>query len=151
MKRSSRTAQLLLATLTSLTLVTFSQVTLAASVGDAPDAIQVEAAVTRNAPAQDELETSGANSPVTLLVQPPVGGTLRLTYIPDDGWRFDDHDSSLKSTEARVTPAAASQKKEDTIAKRPITVFIDGPTGYTYVWTRDQGWKFVGRITDHIK
>jgi hypothetical protein len=30
--------------------------------------------------------------------------------------------------------------------KQPLTVFIDGPSGYTYVWMRDEGWKFVGRI-----
>jgi hypothetical protein len=25
-------------------------------------------------------------------------------------------------------------------------VFIDGPTGYTYVWTVEKGWSFVGRV-----
>jgi hypothetical protein len=29
-----------------------------------------------------------------------------------------------------------------------MTVFIDGPTGFTYVWMRDQGWKYVGRLAD---
>jgi hypothetical protein len=151
MKLSNRVTRLLIATLTPLTLVTFGQVTLAATAGDSSDAIQVEAAVTRNAPAQHEQETASADSPITLLVQPPGGSTRRLTYIPDDGWKFDDRDASLKPTEARVMPAVASQQKEDAIASRPLTVFIDGPTGYTYVWTRDRGWEFVGRITDRIK
>jgi hypothetical protein len=30
----------------------------------------------------------------------------------------------------------------------PLTVFIDGPTGFTFVWMRDAGWKFVGRVVD---
>jgi hypothetical protein len=151
MKRSNRVARVLLATLTTLTCATFDQVTLAATAADSPDAIQVEAAVTRIAPAKHEQERAIENSPLTLLVQPPDGSTLRLTYIPDDGWKFDDHDASLERTEGRVTPAVASQQKEESVANRPLTVFIDGPTGYTYVWIRDQGWKFVGRITDHIK
>jgi hypothetical protein len=28
----------------------------------------------------------------------------------------------------------------------PLTVFIDGPSGYTFVWTREGAWKFVGKI-----
>jgi hypothetical protein len=28
----------------------------------------------------------------------------------------------------------------------PSVVLIDGPTGYAFVWTRDSGWKFVGRV-----
>jgi hypothetical protein len=26
----------------------------------------------------------------------------------------------------------------------PLSVFIDGPTGYTFVYVQDAGWKFVG-------
>jgi hypothetical protein len=29
----------------------------------------------------------------------------------------------------------------------PLTVFIDGPTGYTFVWTDTSGWKFVGYLS----
>lgn len=151
MKRSNRVAWLLIATLTTLTLVTFDQVTLAATGSDSPDAIQVESAVMRAAPAPHEQEMAIANSPLTLFVQPPGGTTLRLTYNPDDGWELESRDASLKPTEARIRPAVASQQKEDAIANHPLTVFIDGPTGYTYVWIRDHGWKFVGRITDRIK
>ncbi|KXU83100.1 hypothetical protein CI15_28730 [Paraburkholderia monticola] len=151
MKRSNTVARLLVATLTAVTLMTLDQVTLAATMGDSPDTVRVESTATRDAPAINEQETTTGHSPLTLLVQSPGGSTLRLTYIQDDGWKLDDHDASLEWTEGRVTPATASQQKEDAIAARPLTVFIDGPTGYTYVWIRDQGWKFVGRITDKIK
>jgi hypothetical protein len=151
MKRSNIAARLLLATLTAVTLVTVDRVTLAATMGDSPDAIRVEAEATRNAPAKHEQETAITHAPLTLLVQSPGGSTLRLTYIQDEGWKFDDRDASLERTEGRVMPAAVSQQKEDAVANRPLTVFIDGPSGYTYVWIRDQGWKFVGRITDQIK
>jgi hypothetical protein len=29
-----------------------------------------------------------------------------------------------------------------------MAVFIDGPTGYTFAWNGDSGWKFVGQISD---
>jgi hypothetical protein len=151
MKRSNIVARLLLATLTAATLVTLDRVTLAATMGDSPDTVPVEIAATRDAPAKYGQKPAITHSPLTLFVQSPGGSTLRLTYIQDDGWKFDDPDASLEWTEGRVTPAMASQQKEDAVATRPLTVFIDGPTGYTYVWIRDQGWKFVGRITDQMK
>jgi hypothetical protein len=29
-----------------------------------------------------------------------------------------------------------------------LTVFVDGPTGFTFMYVLDEGWKFVGRIAD---
>lgn len=89
-----------------------------------------------------------SGGPLTLTLLAPSGGTSRLTYIDEDGWRLDDRDASLKPTEARITPASAEPPKGASGAERPMTVFIDGPTGFTYVWMRDQGWKFVGRLAD---
>ena len=86
--------------------------------------------------------------PLTITVQSPSGGTSRLIYVDEDGWRLDERDAHLNSTEARITPASAEPQKEASASERPMTVFIDGPTGFTYVWTRDQGWKYVGRISD---
>lgn len=149
MKRSNIVARLSLAMLTILTLVNFNRVTLAATMGDSPDAARVEAAATSNAPAKDGQAVT--HSPLTLPVRSPGGSTLRLTYIQDDGWKLDDRDSSLEWTEGHITTAVAAQQREDAIANRPLTVFIDGPTGYAYVWIRDQGWKFIGRITDQMK
>jgi hypothetical protein len=137
--------------LTTLTVVTFVQVTMAASGNNGPDVIQAEAAVTRIDAAMPGKETAIADSPLTLLVQRSNGGTVRLTYVPDEGWKLADRDAGLKSAEARITPAVASQQEQDAIANHPLTVFIDGPTGYTYIWIRDGGWKFVGRITDRVK
>lgn len=33
-------------------------------------------------------------------------------------------------------------------ASDPVAVFVDGPTGYTFVWSADTGWKFVGPLGD---
>jgi hypothetical protein len=47
--------------------------------------------------------------------------------------------------------SVASQTEPESEAGQPTTVFIDGPTGYTYFWTPEIGWKFVGRVTDRIQ
>ncbi|WP_321795619.1 hypothetical protein [Caballeronia sp. J97] len=86
---------------------------------------------------------------LALTIQTPSGGTSRLIYADDDGWRLDDHDARLKPMEARITPASAEPRKEVSAGERPMTVFIDGPTGFTYVWSRDQGWKYVGKLAGH--
>lgn len=86
--------------------------------------------------------------PLTLTVQTPSGKTSRLIYADEDGWRLDDRDARLKPTEARITQASAEPQKEASASERPMTVFIDGPTGFTDVWMRDQGWKYVGRLAD---
>ena len=103
------------------------------------------AATADNADAQP---ISVGGGPLTLTVKTPSGGTSSLTYVDQDGWRLDDSDARLKPNEARLTPASAEPQQEASAAERPMTVFIDGPTGFTYVWVRDQGWKFVGRLSD---
>jgi hypothetical protein len=49
----------------------------------------------------------------------------------------------------------SAQALEDAATERdareymdPLSVFIDGPTGYTFTWTGEGGWKFAGRISD---
>ena len=45
-----------------------------------------------------------------------------------------------------TTPARPP--KEATPGDEPLTVFIDGPSGFTFVWYRESGWKFVGKVSD---
>src|ERR1700730_2989894 len=143
MKRLHIAVVVFVATLTTLTLAIFSQPALAAAGCECPDATPIETAAVRNAPAPRATQAASANSTLTLLVQTPVGSAFRLVYVPNDGWKLDDPDARLKPAEGRVKPAAVAQQEEDPAANRPMTVFIDGPTGYTYIWIRDQGWKFV--------
>jgi hypothetical protein len=86
--------------------------------------------------------------PLTLTLQTPSGGTSRLTYVNEDGWRLEDRAVPLKQDEARITPASMERQQGEAKSERPMTVLIDGPTGFTYVWVADQGWKFVGRLSD---
>jgi hypothetical protein len=43
--------------------------------------------------------------------------------------------------------AAHAATREQTGAD-PLAVFVDGPTGYTFVYTAENGWKFVGYLSD---
>jgi len=38
--------------------------------------------------------------------------------------------------------------EEVTPGDEPLTVFIEGPSGFTFVWYRESGWKFVGKVSD---
>ena len=85
------------------------------------------------------------NSQLTLTVVGPLGAQYHLVYAAGQGWQFVDVPSrsaivKVKS-DGTVAPLAAATSGEI----RPQTVFIDGPTGYTFVWA-EGGWKFVGNI-----
>jgi len=75
-----------------------------------------------------------------------------LAYSPDGGWRMHiGWDAQAKSDAARPIKAVAMQPAQHgdaPLSERPLTVFVDGPTGFTYIYLFDQGWKFVGRIAD---
>ena len=134
MKYSTRFVRLFIAATATLTLATFARTCAAAGGVECADGVQVEPA---------------AASPLTLVVQSASGGTSRLTYVENDGWRLDDPDASPKPGEVRLTPVAT--QPEEPGAKQPLTVFIDGPSGLTYIWVRDEGWKFVGRIAERSR
>ncbi|MET3232624.1 UNVERIFIED_ORG: hypothetical protein ABIC54_004832 [Burkholderia sp. 1263] len=141
MKRLNRCAALLTATVVALAFATHGAVTFAATAA-------------RGAATPCEAQTGSAQSspgPLTLLVDPPEGGTLRLTYVPLDGWKLDTANGASTQAEGRVSPVGASRLKEKRAASEPMTVFIDGPSGFAYVWTQDRGWKFTGRVTDRIR
>ena len=150
MKRSNRSLGLLIATLISVTAATFGQVTFAAAAtgAECSKAKPTKAAVTYGAPLSPEKQTAINGSPLTLFIKAPTGNTFRLVYRDDNGWRFADRAVGPKPTEAALTPTAMPQSEESSAVDEPLTVFIDGPTGFTFVWMRDAGWKFVGRVVD---
>ena len=86
--------------------------------------------------------------PWTVFIDAPTRSTFRLVYVPDEGWKFADRAVGHKATVAALIPTAMSRSDEGSAADEPLAVFIDGPTGFTYVWMRDTGWKFVGRVAD---
>jgi hypothetical protein len=96
---------------------------------------------------------AGNRSPLTLYLEDPYGKALQLVYVEGPGWRYErpkSRDSSATSFFRKIAlwsvpsaPVATDVVQSD----EPLTVIIDGPTGYTYVWSRDGGWKFVGALS----
>lgn len=89
-----------------------------------------------------------ANSPVTLRVETPTGDTAQLTYRPAQGWNAAGEIVDVGQSKAGFAPHGAAMQDDPTKPGRNESVFIDGPTGYTYVWNRTKGWTFVGRLID---
>lgn len=92
-------------------------------------------------------EKSCNATPLTMAIESPSGKLSRLTYCPGSGWQFDEEPEGKT---VNVAPIATAQAQPEE-AKEPMTVFIDGPTGYTYVWVLDKGWKFVGRVAEQSR
>jgi hypothetical protein len=93
-------------------------------------------------------------SPLTLYIEGPNGTVLQLVYVEGAGWKYGrpkSHGNAGSSLSRKIalwsmTPAPVA--KDVAQNDEPLTVFIDGPTGFTYVWSRDGGWKFVGTLSD---
>jgi len=91
----------------------------------------------------------GLATPLTLHLEDASGNAVRLVHLPGIGWQYDREaraaDSPLQKTAlpTTVTPSAGTSGDD-----APLTVFIDGPSGFTYVWNRDDGWTCVGRLVD---
>jgi hypothetical protein len=71
-----------------------------------------------------------------IFITGPRGEPAMLTYSGENGWRSH----AGWNPRDRSKPAQAPDK--------PLTVVMDGPTGHTFVYTQQEGWKYVGRIAD---
>lgn len=96
-------------------------------------------------------KTQGA--PLTLLLSGPKGEHSTLVYSADSGWRMQpgwNVKADVAASGSRLTPVAmpigSEAPAEAPTQARPLTVFLDGPTGFTFVYVADEGWKFVGQL-----
>jgi len=102
-------------------------------------------------------QASTQGAPLTLLLRGPTGDPSTLVFSADAGWRLNrgwasvakttrgDGMFQMMKTAMKSPPVPAD---EQPAVARPLTVFIDGPTGYTFMYSFDQGWKFVGQIAN---
>ena len=145
------------AALTGLALAAITQVGYATDyvASETQIAALTEAPQLAPAPAIAEPRRSGRGSPLTLYLEDTNGNAFRLTHVQGTGWKYaagwKSPDSAAASMFRKVvfwsTPPARPAK-EAAPADEPLTVFIDGPSGFTFVWDREGGWKFVGKIVD---
>ena len=87
-------------------------------------------------------DAASKSAALTVTIETPAGGTAELTYRAGEGWTLEQRASVAALGFARVS---SPRPKE---IDRPMTVFIDGPTGYTYVWMPGEGWKFIGSVSE---
>ena len=136
----------LTATLAGMALAAGAQFAKAAPQADADTSISKPQVVALSQTRAAE-RAARSTAPLTMLVEDPTGNTVRLTHVPGTGWKYEPAaraESPLRKTALRAGPAAAA----DADADASLTVFIDGPSGFTYVWNRDGGWKFIGKLVD---
>jgi hypothetical protein len=94
------------------------------------------------------------NSVPTIMLSGPTGDRLTLVHSPDAGWPLQagwasgQQDDSPRSTKAVYSDVRSSQADNRPVLERPLTVFVDGPTGFTFIYLFDEGWKFVGQVAD---
>ena len=144
------------AALSGLALVVVGQISDAAS--DVKGETQMAAAgeSVRSAPpnAMEEPRRDAHPSPLTLYVEDPSGNAFRLVHIEGTGWKYaegwnpSDHAGQSLLRRMAFWSTGPTPSAKQAIGEEPLTVLIDGPSGFTFVWNRDDGWKFVGKITE---
>jgi hypothetical protein len=76
-----------------------------------------------------------------------------MAYVRGCGWRYLQVRQTLNQPLSEPRKILVSETAPSSAAipsGEPLTVFIDGPTGYTFVWIRDKGWKLVGQMTAEV-
>lgn len=89
------------------------------------------------------------NAAPTIFLSGPGGDRFTLVRPADDGWRLQpgwNTEGTGWSKAALAAVGAPPVAAQQTLERRPLTVFVDGPTGFTFVYLLDEGWKFVGRV-----
>ncbi|HEX7043016.1 MAG TPA: hypothetical protein VF203_00240 [Burkholderiales bacterium] len=91
-------------------------------------------------------DAASKSSPLTVTIETPSGSIAQLTYRVGAGWTLEER---ARAATPGFTRVSSSQPQPEAVeVDRPMTVFIDGPTGYTYVWRLGDGWKFVGSVSE---
>lgn len=87
-------------------------------------------------------------SPLALTVRTPDAALVRLVHLPDCGWALAPAAGGRSRLGAQPDRGAQAAQDAPDLEDAPLAVFIDGPSGNTFVWIRDHGWRFVGQVAD---
>jgi hypothetical protein len=138
--------------------LTIAALALASCAADDPTSKQEIAGLTKAAPTMSANPSAGeqpcsGHQSHTLLLKGTDGQVVRLVHVSGCGWKHaadsrPAQEGGLALSKMSFSPVAASHAETTTATGDPLAVFIDGPTGYTFIWTSDTGWKFVGQLSD---
>ncbi len=78
-----------------------------------------------------------AQPALSVAVESPAGGKIRLEYREGQGW--------LALAAEDVAQPARVALADTSGTTRPLAVFLDKPSAGTFVYLPEQGWKFAGR------
>ena len=84
---------------------------------------------------------ASSDASLTLTVATPSGATERLEFRSGDGWRFAN-DGGPAVVKVALSAESASA---DSGPAQPLAVFLDRPTGGTFVYLPEAGWTYLGR------
>ena len=88
---------------------------------------------------------SGQEPSQTIFLEDSQGHSFRLAHLSRCGWKYI---SSREESGPSLSFSPVAESRADTPTDDPLAVFVDGPTGYTFAYTQDAGWKFVGHVTN---
>jgi hypothetical protein len=97
--------------------------------------------------------SQGAVPPVVHLCS-PEGAASTLAFAGAEGWvwrsGWEPGANAAPCRQASAMPVkfAAATAAERARTPKPLTVFLDGPTGYTFVYLAEDGWRFAGKVAD---
>jgi len=154
--KTSNVRRTLSAALAGLALVAIAQVSYAADVASETSiAGLMGTGQSTLATASAEPRRAGRGSPFTLYAEDPNGNAFRLVRVEGGAWKYAEgwrpparagnwlfRKTGFGST---IPAPVATEAVPD---EEPLSVFIDGPSGFMFVWNRDSGWKFVGKAAD---
>jgi hypothetical protein len=97
------------------------------------------------------------NAMPTITLSGPKGDRLTLVRSPEGGWQLQagwppvPADASPRIAEAVFSDIALAAADDRPVLESPLTVFVDGPTGHTFIYVLDEGWKFVGQVAGSVR
>ena len=107
--------------------------------GDASNQLVDRPAVPASSLTQVARDSAPSRPAQVLSLRGPGGEPTQLVRVSGVGWTYGG-----KATSGGDGDAALRSTSISTPMQSPLSVFIAGPTGYTFVYIQDAGWKFVG-------
>jgi hypothetical protein len=86
----------------------------------------------------------------TIYLEDADGHSFKLAHFTGCGWKYVSRDDASGPTLGKLSFSPVTESHAGTLpapGEDPLAVFIDGPTGYTFAYIPEAGWKFVGHVT----